>query len=144
MSDSNVSINFFFLDQLTISNRYKTVPRVKRLLPSESCEFSKFSDLLQMANVFRELAGQIIKPYSIRGFKSLFGVSLETVNALWNLISGRHEPMHLLWALYFLKVYPTDDVFQAQFKTSKRTLRKHVKNVLVYLYQCFEEEQLVC
>jgi hypothetical protein len=47
-------------------------------------------------------------------FHSYFGTSKKVVMHLWhllanhNLLPGKAKKKHLLWALYFMKVYPTD------------------------------------
>lgn len=61
-----------------------------------------------------------------RKFKSLFGLSIAKLwNALdrYNDMSGWH-PTHLLDALYFLKVYPTESVHAAFAGKDEKTLRK--------------------
>jgi hypothetical protein len=47
-----------------------------------------------------------------RHFREFFGASLVVVNKLWwlllkhNLLPKKSRPKHLLWTLYFVKVYP--------------------------------------
>jgi hypothetical protein len=47
-------------------------------------------------------------------FRSFFGISLEVVLNLWGLFAKHNLHLckvkikHLLWALYFMKVYPTE------------------------------------
>jgi hypothetical protein len=49
-----------------------------------------------------------------RRFRKFFGTTLKVVETLWSLLlceeirSSGGRPWHLLWALYFLKVYPKE------------------------------------
>jgi hypothetical protein len=48
----------------------------------------------------------------VRHFHKFFGISVRVVKILWDLLvrdnlrPKKSRPKHLLWALYFLKVYP--------------------------------------
>jgi hypothetical protein len=69
-----------------------------------------------------------------RRMRSLFGVTLETLLFVWREISPKGpetiEMEHLLMALYFLKVYPTESVACGVFKVQEKTWRIHVKIIL--------------
>ncbi len=53
-------------------------------------------------------------PMEDRRFRSFFGIWKKIVKMVWNMLgegglhSKKSEPKHLLWALYFLKVYPRE------------------------------------
>lgn len=64
-----------------------------------------------------------------RKFKSLFGLTIEQTTRLWNVLDRHNDttnwkPIHLLDALYFLKVYPTESVHAAFSGADEKTLRK--------------------
>jgi hypothetical protein len=81
---------------------------------------------------------------SSRKFKSLFLYSVDEVEVLWDMLVNRnprrhHEvlpfnrPEQLLWALYYLKVYPTWDQMAMTTGITEKTLRKWVGIVVDYL-----------
>ena len=47
-----------------------------------------------------------------RRFRSFFGVRFEIIHMAWDMLGEggicpeKSKPKHLLWTLYFLKVYP--------------------------------------
>jgi hypothetical protein len=49
-----------------------------------------------------------------RRFRSFFGARFEIVRMVWGMLGGgglhpeKSKPKHLLWTLYFLKVYPRE------------------------------------
>lgn len=50
---------------------------------------------------------------------------------IWNHIVSRHvEPIHLLWALYFLKAYPTESIAASILNVSPKTYRSYVHEVV--------------
>ena len=78
---------------------------------------------------------------SDRKFKSLFLFSVEEVTTLWEFFEETNKrgtlpfskPEHLLWALYYLKVYPTWDQMAMTTGITEKTLRKWVSIVVKYL-----------
>jgi hypothetical protein len=75
---------------------------------------------------------------SERHFRSLFLYSSEEVAALWATLYKRSDfpltrPEELLWALYYLKVYPTWDQMAMTTGKSEKTLRKWVGIAVDYL-----------
>jgi hypothetical protein len=76
---------------------------------------------------------------SSRKFKSLFLYNVKEVVRLWdNLVQRRgtlpfNRPEQLLWALYYLKVYPTWDQMAMTTGITEKTLRKWVTIVVDYL-----------
>jgi len=68
-------------------------------------------------------------------FKAHFGVSIFVVHVVWerllveDLLPTRHggaRPIHLLWALLFLKVYSTENVLSTMAQTTRKTFREWV------------------
>ena len=76
---------------------------------------------------------------SARKFKSLFLLNVKEVAALWDNLDKRrgtlpfNRPEQLLWALYYLKVYPTWDQMAMTTGITEKTLRKWVGVVVDYL-----------
>jgi hypothetical protein len=70
--------------------------------------------------------------YSIYGYRSFFGVSLQTTVSIWEYIEGVCSEKHLLWTLYFLKINPNDNV--NLYPVSKKTWQKYVYKVIDVLY----------
>ena len=60
-----------------------------------------------------------------RQFRSLFGTSLFVAAIVLERIPGYVNPLHLLWALYFLKGYGTAVNCAAFFQVDERTFRFH-------------------
>jgi hypothetical protein len=80
---------------------------------------------------------------SKRAFKSLFLYSAEEVALLWEFLEDNYKskndpmpfnrPEQLLWALYYLKVYPTWDQMAMTTGITEKTLRKWVGVVVKFL-----------
>ena len=65
------------------------------------------------------------KPYNERKFTACFGASSLFVNQIWThcrigMKSEKLQPKHLLWTLYWMKVYPTEDVAMVTFSIGSR------------------------
>jgi len=90
-----------------------------------------------MLNVLESAFGH----FSDSRFRSIFGVSVETVVFLWHCILhveddiGIHlAPIHLLWTLHFLKTYPTTPNGAYFWRVDAKTYRHHIwKFILVLL-----------
>lgn len=63
-----------------------------------------------------------------RHIRSHFGVSFEVIIDVDDLLSiqSSDERTHLLWALFFLKVYNTENVSARFWKVTEKTYRKHL------------------
>lgn len=63
-----------------------------------------------------------------RRYKSCFGVSPKITSLLWREIKStlpkKYKEEHLLWALYYLKNYPTESVARVFVKADEKTLRE--------------------
>jgi hypothetical protein len=80
---------------------------------------------------------------SDRKFKSLFLYDVGQVSALWSITQRRMQnkgniaftcPEVMLWALYYLKVYPTwDQMALTTGVLTEKTLRKWIAIVIEYL-----------
>jgi hypothetical protein len=70
--------------------------------------------------------------YCYRQFRALFGCSPRVVAALFNtlleqqLITKDKKVLHLLWTLNFLKTYSTETSMAKLFRSTEKTVRKHV------------------
>jgi len=73
-----------------------------------------------------------------RRFVALFGVPSKVCPLVWRRI-GRSfrienlKPVHLLWLLYWFKVYPTDDVCSDRWGVCQDTFRKYRDHALTVL-----------
>jgi hypothetical protein len=77
--------------------------------------------------------------YNVRQVSSLFGVSPETITILWLLFNQMElcfvlQPVHLLWALYFLKHYPTCDAAAHHWQCDVKTYRLYIWRVIAALF----------
>ena len=79
---------------------------------------------------------------SARHFKALFHYSSTEIQTLWNELNERarelkgalpFKPEHLLFGMYYLKVYPTWDLMAMTTGITEKTLRKWVGMVINHL-----------
>ena len=73
--------------------------------------------------------------YQERKFRAHFGISVAAATEIWSLVMVQHwalpiDVCHLLWALYFLKVYPTWDVVAGYFRIDAKTAKKYCEFVV--------------
>lgn len=66
----------------------------------------------------------------IHKFKRLFGIPPSVASSVWNqmardVIPGT-TPLHVLWAVFFLKTYCTEPVMEVFFGADRKTIRKHL------------------
>jgi len=95
------------------------------------------------ASVFDRLGCQLagISPKGshqirLRRFKAHFGVTPDVAAALWARLAESGwlffagirgpKPEHLLWCLFWLKGYPTEELCASEFKVGEKNLRKWV------------------
>jgi len=93
-------------------------------------------DYADLVPLFANLASPMIGSFRIetsywrRRYRAHFGTSLSVTAALWNQLmqhgerTRRFSPAKLLWALYFLKTYTSEDVASSFFHCSPKTYRK--------------------
>lgn len=99
---------------------------------------------------FKELSLSIINRYSSRIFVANFGVKLNIVVRIWVYFLSQHaatyfiQPIYLLWALFWMKVYPTSDTLTSTLKRDRKTLMKWIKVVITLLFKSFKNSLLVC
>jgi hypothetical protein len=96
---------------------------------------------------FTNLLTQVIHSSREELVLANFGVQTIQLQFLWSILAMStlaFRPIHLLWALYFLKVYPTNGVFEGKFGTSIKTLLKWTWRVIFYLLVWFEGTSPVC
>jgi hypothetical protein len=71
-----------------------------------------------------------------RVFSSLFGIKLEVVVMVWNEmvlhqhVGEGHKFIYLLWSLYFLKNYNTENVMGTNSEVATNTMRKWIWRTL--------------
>ena len=73
-----------------------------------------------------------------RKFAAHFGIAKETMKILWLHIQsldtdGIFKLKHLLWTLYFMKVYNSSDVSASFWKVDPKTYSKWVWKLIVFL-----------
>ncbi len=72
--------------------------------------------------------------YNDRTWRSLFGVSKDTICYVWeNIQPVAFERKHLLMALNYLKLYELTDVAHLRWQVAEKTWRKYVWKVLHHL-----------
>ena len=80
-----------------------------------------------------------------RKYQSLFGTSSLVTATLWNNLDSegvfftppRSKKCHLLWSLYFLKAYPTEDQATVILGTTRDTFCRHVQKIVTALWLIF-------
>lgn len=105
--------------------------------------------LSHIGNTFTRTNESQSKAIQLRRFKSFFGVTPYICVLLWQYITfepalSTTSPSHLLWALFFLKCYTTEDISRAIFDVDSKTFRSKVwilikfistiPNVSLYIY----------
>lgn len=87
----------------------------------------------------------IIHTYSDRKFCAFFGVGTYEVAVIWYYIKETGlSLLRLLWALYFLKIYPTEDVGSSVVGVDRKTFMKHVKELTKIMNQWLPEVSDEC
>jgi hypothetical protein len=76
--------------------------------------------------------------YNQRKFRAHFGVSVEAVSYIWTMVmlyswSMPIDVSHVLWTLYYLKCYPTNDIASGFLRCDVKTYNKYVEYVLFYV-----------
>ncbi len=76
-------------------------------------------DMARLLHAARDIYGKIFRK---RLWQAFFGMHMETVLILWWTLTASEawtgwifSPKHLLWTLYFLKVYVTEDVAASNY-----------------------------
>jgi DDE superfamily endonuclease len=95
-------------------------------------------DFCNIAKNHFSFTNAIGTPIFVKKFISMFGAAPNVVTATWNKLviqdllpaSPVVQPVHLLWALLQIKVYPTDQVLGILLNVHTDTFRKYVWVVL--------------
>jgi len=82
-------------------------------------------------------------PINRRRFSALIGLKPEVVSVLWVLVADRlraehQDPLHLLWLLYWFKVYDTDDICSITWAVDRGTFGLHRDICLMVLYESLD------
>jgi hypothetical protein len=92
-------------------------------MPIEPAVFWTFA-----ATLVATLSANISIKTKERRFKEFFGINAEICAKLWTLclplLPESASPVHLLWALYFLKQYNTEGVSASFANCDEKTFRK--------------------
>jgi hypothetical protein len=73
----------------------------------------------------------LLTTFSDRKYQAFFGVGTYETAVIWHYIKKSEVSLlHLLWALYYLKVYPTEDVGAGVVGVDRKTFMKHVKELI--------------
>jgi hypothetical protein len=94
---------------------------------------------------WRVIAQTFLNNISELHFQRLFGVNENSCTFLWDLIYPKSKknikPKHLLWTLFFLRVYPTQVEQEAIIGCDHKTFNLYVWNIIDLLYLNLE---MVC
>jgi len=95
--------------------------------------YPRMAIIQQIANSIFSKMDEDRAPSAVdRTFKSLFGCSIFIAYQLkifldfYHTNIDSHNIKHMLWALCFLKLYPTEDQMAAWFDADRVTVRKHL------------------
>jgi len=92
-------------------------------------EYEKFRRLLENYLQVRHIESTLFK----RRISAVFGVPLEVIAIVWVRMQDlwhlplKEKRIHLLWAINFLKVYNTENVAAANWRTTEKTYREKVR-----------------
>ena len=96
--------------------------------------FSKRATMIYSPRAFLLLARKLFDvTLDDCGFRAHLSCSLDNCSILWETIEGCPGMMtkHLIWALYFLKTYNTEDTLATQFGTTRKTYHHWIWTVLL-------------
>ena len=95
---------------------------------------------LAAATFVKNLTKKKSETEKLNTYQAHFGVSPEVTSKLWDLINNNEgkdlkvRPTHLLWALFFLKSYDTEETMSSRIDVSRKTVRKWLEEVLLRLH----------
>lgn len=95
---------------------------------------------MQWENTFIDLIGSYIGPTREESLRSHFGIGIPVICLLWETINSvatlpfNLHPVHLLYALYFMKVYTTCIPSASFWKCDVKTFRIWSWRVIFLLY----------
>jgi hypothetical protein len=87
--------------------------------------------------------------FTTRAWMAKYGCSVLVISVIWGLIQQSpkshlvSDPVHLLWMLYWLKVYPTWDEFSSTIQISVKTGRQKVYLLLAICYDVLMVSSIV-
>jgi hypothetical protein len=68
--------------------------------------------------------------FSERRFRSAFGLGTHEANEVYSFVKSCSSPKHFLWALHFLKVYPTESLGSCFSGASENTWKKWCQKMI--------------
>lgn len=91
--------------------------------------------------------------YNDQKWKSLFGISFSTMQMIWYYLSSFYnqniskmnciiQPIHLVWTIYFSKVYPSWLVISVYFSVDPKTIRKWI-NIIIKMIPCSLKKKVI-
>jgi hypothetical protein len=89
-----------------------------------------------MEKRIKMLAKKVIGRFAIKRFNAAFGVPIDCIPKIFELLyanDANSQLSHLLWTLHFLKTYPTEIIGSAAWGTDTKTWNKHIKNTIEQL-----------
>ena len=99
-----------------------------------------------MSSLYYASLRYLKRKHTPRRFKSHFGVTLEIAELIWSKVENGDIPLdyefkayHLLWVLYFLKVYPLQDCAEVFFNVDHKTYRFWVWRLIKCLLVVLDE-----
>ena len=102
-----------------------------------------FGSRLHFECLAERLNGSIIDTNKRDYFQASFGVSSKVASIVWRKITHSDgpslDPIHLLWALLFLKVYPNERVLSGIVGADRKTVRSWVWH-FIYLMAALKKE----
>ena len=90
---------------------------------------------MSSAKIFLQIAVHLLRMDHIRStteqyrkYSTLLGLSPFSTNLLWSVLDKPKglKPVHLLWTLLFLRMYPTQEVLLSYLQVDTKTARKWI------------------
>ena len=80
-----------------------------------------------------------------RFWRGLFGIDVQVIDIIFTKINKKNivKEIHLLWTLNFYKKYETEIFMELTWKTTRKTIRKHVWEVTDVLYDVLSSTKAV-
>jgi hypothetical protein len=98
------------------------------------------ADLLEISSI-------LIRRPTPALFKTFFGLTVDVAETIFRKIVSRNRDIrgyHFLWALYFLRRYPTFHEMVGLLQRDEKTIRKHIIQILQILDDSLEDVRVSC
>jgi lipoprotein signal peptidase len=91
----------------------------------------------ESAQIWISVAAILLHHYTERLFNAHFGIAVYVLPVIYDFYRQRNvnppRRDHILFALHFLKIYPTENVGASFCRCDEKTWRKIVKSILISL-----------